>query len=142
MSYWRWVEERIQAAMQAGEFDTLSGQGRPIKNDDDPLTPAEERLSRHIMENAGVKPAWVELADEIQKGIEAAQAALARAAAQLPPGDAGWERAVERFERRMGEINLLIKRYNLMVPSSRLARILLDPEKERQRVTARPAKES
>ncbi|MGD8604262.1 MAG: DUF1992 domain-containing protein [Anaerolineales bacterium] len=141
MAYWRWVEERIQAAMQSGEFGALSGEGRPIKLDDDPLLPPEERLSRHIMENAGVKPAWVELAVEIQKGIEAAQAALAQAAAQLPFGDASWERAVERFEHQMGEINLLIKRYNLMVPSPRLARVLLDPGTERQRVTARPVKE-
>ena len=142
MANWRWVEERIEAAMRAGEFDALAGQGRPLKIEDDPLAPPEERLSRHIMQNAGVKPAWVEMADDIQMLVESAQAALSMAAAQLPSGDPAWARAVERFEHQVGEINLLIKRYNLMVPNPRLARVLLDPVKARQRVTTRPVKES
>jgi DnaJ family protein C protein 28 len=134
MAFWRWVEERIQNAMHAGEFDSLPGRGRPMEIKDDPLAPPEERLSRHIMQNAGVKPAWVELADEIQKEIEAAQSALARAADQIHPGDLAWARAVERFERQVDEVNQLIKRYNLMVPNPRLARSLLDPEAERQQL--------
>lgn len=142
MAYWRWVEERIQAAIHAGQFDSLEGRGQPIKISDDPLAPPEERLSRHIMQNAGVKPAWVELADEIQKQIEAAQDSLSRAASQTSIDDPAWTRAVQRFEHQVGEINLLIKRYNLMVPNARLARLLLDPVAEQQRVAARSANNS
>jgi hypothetical protein len=142
MAFWRWVEERIEAAIHAGEFDSLVGRGRPLKIDEDPLAPPEERLSRHIMQNAGVKPAWVELADEIHEQLEAARDALARADTQLPHDDPAWARAMEHFELRVDEINLMIKRYNLMVPNPRLARGLVNPALERQRVTARRAIDS
>jgi hypothetical protein len=125
LAFWRWAEERIQAAMQAGDFDSLAGKGEPVNIDVDPLTPPEERLARHVMQNAGVKPAWVELADDIQAQTEDARAELVRTAESLPPGDAGRERAFDRFDRRVEEINLLIKHYNLMVPNPRLARPLL-----------------
>ena len=134
MAFWRWAEERIEAAIQAGEFDTLTGRGRPLELETDPLTPPEERLARHIMQNAGVKPAWVELADEIQGHISAAREDLLYAADRLATDPPQFDRAVKRFDHRVHEINDLIKRYNLMIPHPRLARGLVDAASERQRL--------
>lgn len=142
MPFWRWVEERIEAAMHSGEFDSLAGRGRPLNIDDDPHTPPEERLARHIMQNAGVKPAWVELADEIQSQLTAARQALVLASDRLPLNDPAWDRAVERFERHVSEINLLIKRYNLMVPNPRLARGSLDSAVECERLLTQPREDT
>lgn len=139
MAFWRWVEERIEAAMHAGEFDSLAGKGRPLKIDDDPHTPPEERLARHVMQNAGVKPAWVELADDIQRQMADAQAELLRAEGDSLPGDPEREIALERFDHQVKEMNLLIKRYNLIVPNPRLARPLIDSAVERDRLLKRPA---
>ena len=86
------------------------------------------------MQNAGVKPAWVELEDEIQADLSAARDELLRAANRLAPDYPGLERAVERFDHRIQEINVLIKRYNLMIPHPRLARGLIETVKERQRL--------
>lgn len=134
MAFWRWVEERIEAAIKSGEFDSLSGSGHPIKLKADPFSPPEERLARHVMQNAGVKPAWVELADEIQAELSAARGELLRAASRLSPDHPGLERAVERLDQRVQEINVLIKRNNLVIPHPRLARGLIKTDKERQRL--------
>lgn len=134
MAFWRWAEERIEAAIRAGEFDTTEGRGRPIKLDNDPHTPPDERLARHVMQNAGVKPAWVELADEIQGRFSAARDDLLGAVKRLSPDHPQFNRAIERFDDRVDEINALIRRYNLMVPHPRLARGLVDAASERQSV--------
>jgi DnaJ family protein C protein 28 len=134
VAFWRWAEERIEAAIQSGEFDALAGRGRPLRLETDPLAPADERLARHIMQNAGVKPAWVELADEIQAHLSAAREDLLRAVSRLSPDHPDLENAIKRFDRRVAEINALIKRYNLLIPNPRLARVLVDAAGERKRL--------
>lgn len=59
------AEERIQAALRAGEFDGLPGQGRPLELDDDSQVPPELRVAYRILKNAGCVPAELELRNEV-----------------------------------------------------------------------------
>ena len=59
------AEERIQAALRAGEFDGLPGQGRPLELDDDSQVPAELRVAYRVLKNAGCVPPELELRNEV-----------------------------------------------------------------------------
>ena len=52
----RLVEQRIEAAIAAGELDNLPGAGRPLALEDDMLVPEELRVAYRILKNAGFSP--------------------------------------------------------------------------------------
>lgn len=59
------AEQRIREAMERGEFNNLSGKGRPLKLEDDTSVPDELRLSYKVLKNAGCVPPELELRKEI-----------------------------------------------------------------------------
>ena len=59
------AEERIQAALRAGAFDALPGQGRPLVLDDDSQVPPELRVAYRVLKNAGCVPPELELRNEV-----------------------------------------------------------------------------
>jgi hypothetical protein len=71
-SYENWLEQSIREAQQRGEFDNLSGQGKPQDLTYDPNTGDWESGFR-ILKNNGLAPAWI----EADKAIRAEQSALA-----------------------------------------------------------------
>jgi hypothetical protein len=58
-------EQRIAEAMRQGEFDGLPGAGQPLDLDEDPLVPAEQRMTNRILKNAGYLPPELGLRKEI-----------------------------------------------------------------------------
>lgn len=50
------VEQKIREAQEAGEFDDLEGEGRPINLEAYFNTPAELRAAYAVLKNAGVLP--------------------------------------------------------------------------------------
>jgi hypothetical protein len=61
------VEERIRRAFERGEFDDLSGAGKPLALEDDSSVPEELRLAFKILKNAECLPPEIELRKEIEK---------------------------------------------------------------------------
>jgi len=61
----RLVEQRIEAAVAAGEFDDLPGAGRPLQLDDDRLVPEEIRIAYRMLKNAGFVPPELETRTQI-----------------------------------------------------------------------------
>lgn len=59
------VEARIEHAIERGDLNGLSGQGRPMALDDDACVAPELRLAYRILKNAGYVPEEVELRREI-----------------------------------------------------------------------------
>jgi len=55
------ADQKIAAAIEAGELSGLPGEGRPLDLDDDPLVPEDLRVAYRILRNAGFVPP--ELAD-------------------------------------------------------------------------------
>jgi len=52
----RLVEQRIEAAIAAGDLDDLAGEGRPLQLDDDRLVPEDLRVAYRMLKNARFVP--------------------------------------------------------------------------------------
>jgi len=61
------AERHIQQAALRGEFDDLSGAGRPLVLDDDALIPEELRAGYRLLKNAGYLPPELQLDREIKE---------------------------------------------------------------------------
>jgi hypothetical protein len=55
------AENRIQEAMENGEFDHLPGKGKPLDLSDYFRTPVADRLGHSLLKSAGVLPPELEL---------------------------------------------------------------------------------
>lgn len=64
------VEDRIQAAMEAGAFDNLPGKGRPLKLEENPFVPPELRLAYKVLADANFAPDWIELDKKVRAARE------------------------------------------------------------------------
>ena len=65
MSFDRMVEALIKEAMERGEFDNLSGKGKPIDLTEYFETPEEVRVAYSVLKNAGITSREVDLLNEI-----------------------------------------------------------------------------
>jgi hypothetical protein len=145
------AERRIQDAITEGEFDNLAGAGQPLAVDENPYVPEELRLTFKVMQNAGIVPDWVVLAQEIDTETEAwrrygdehfhaLRARLEQAVAH--PGahrrlreevaalKATHRRATEQHAAMLAELNRKIHYFNAIVPSDSLHRATFIPEAE------------
>lgn len=59
------VDQLIEQARAAGAFDNLPGAGKPLRYDDDGLTPEELRAGFRMLKNAGFAPLWIEARRDI-----------------------------------------------------------------------------
>jgi DnaJ-like protein len=65
MGFERLAENRIRDAMQQGEFDNLSGAGRPVDLEGYFTLPEHLRVAFSILKNANCVPAEVELLNQV-----------------------------------------------------------------------------
>lgn len=56
----RLAEEKIQTAIEKGEFENLPGRGKPLVLDDDRMVPEHLRTSYRMLKNAGFVPPELE----------------------------------------------------------------------------------
>ena len=61
------VEERIRRAQKEGEFENLSGSGKPLIFENDICVSGELRLAYKILKNADCLPPEIEIKNEIKK---------------------------------------------------------------------------
>lgn len=61
------VEQKIKASRERGDFDNLSGQGKPLQLEDDSFVPAELRTGYRMLKNAGFLPPELERRKDIQE---------------------------------------------------------------------------
>lgn len=66
MSFDRLIEEKIKEAMNRGEFDNLSGKGKPIDLEAYFATPEDMRVGHSILKNSGFIPEEVQLLKDIE----------------------------------------------------------------------------
>jgi hypothetical protein len=66
MNFDRLIEEKIREAMANGEFDNLSGRGRPIDLTAYFATPEDLRLGYSLLKNANVLPQEMSLLKDIE----------------------------------------------------------------------------
>ncbi len=133
------VDKQIRDAIERGEFDNLSGRGKPIDLGENPFTPREWRLAYKVMEDAGVSPEWIEQDKEIRREVAKLAALLENGAGSLREQVAKAKRLAQdqmiaehkrlREERehacagylqRATELNRQIDFFNLKAPVARL----------------------
>ena len=60
------VEERIKQSLRNGEFDNLSGTGKPLNHEDLSRIPEDLRLAYKMLKNADCVPPELEIKKEIK----------------------------------------------------------------------------
>lgn len=113
------VEQRIQEAMEQGQFDNLQGMGKPLNLDEDRFVPDELKMAFRLLRSTGMAPLWVDLNKEIRADLER----MTRFREHI---HSRWSTisAIELAHRRaeyltrINEINGKIINYNMIAPSS------------------------
>ncbi|KAE8621568.1 hypothetical protein XENTR_v10004884 [Xenopus tropicalis] len=118
----RLVEDLIQESMAKGDFDNLSGKGKPLNKFSycphiDPMT---HNLNRILIEN-GYQPEWILLQKEIRETIGTLRNKVLASRAKLgdpmtPQKRKQWEETCDEFKEDIMKLNKRINDFNLVVP--------------------------
>jgi hypothetical protein len=65
--YQKIIEQKIQEAVNKGEFDNLPGRGKPLNLEDESRIPEDLRLAYKVLKNANCLPPEIELRKEIRQ---------------------------------------------------------------------------
>src|SRR5215831_12381737 len=132
------VDKKIREAIEAGEFDNLTGTGQPIDLSENPFEDPDWRTAHRLLRNAGFAPAWIEERKDIDGEIEAARLQLKRAWSILQNArdtknedgaKARWEKSLALFRQQATQLNRRIAAWNLKAPAGfQLKRIEIERE--------------
>jgi Domain of unknown function (DUF1992) len=120
------AERQIRDAIDAGAFEDLPHQGRPLPRDDDALA-GEWAMAHRMLREAGFAPPWIEADKEVRALLAERDRILARATAVPKAGRARMHRELDRI---VAAANLAIGRLNAEAPTDRQYRRPLDPAAE------------
>jgi len=146
------VEKTIREAMERGDFDNLSGKGKPLDLDVNPFVPEELRQSFRILQNAGVAPDWIEQDKDIRAEKNALEMFLQKQARWFQSQQArlkslapdrmvaeherltrSRDEILARYRDRAAALNKIIDMFNLKAPNGTRhhARIQIQEETEK-----------
>lgn len=125
----RWVEERIQKAIEAGQFENLPGKGKRIEWDENPFAPPEWQLAFHLLRSNGFTLPWIETRRELLAEITELRCQMANLR-EISPTDLRWGEESTRIEKQVAELNQRIRRYNISVPLVHFQLPILDCKAE------------
>src|SRR5438105_7828516 len=145
----RWeslIDQKIREAMEQGEFDNLSGKGKPIDLSENPFEDPDWRTAHRVLRNAGFAPAWIEERKDIEFEIDAARNQLKSVWTILQTAldtenengaRARWDNALALFRQQATKLNRRIVAWNLKVPASGFQRQRIEAEREIEEVSVR-----
>ncbi|KAG5673349.1 hypothetical protein PVAND_003407 [Polypedilum vanderplanki] len=119
----RVVEDLIQEAMQKGDFNNLSGQGKPLK-DQQSQNPyvdfVTHKINKILLDN-GFCPEFITLNKEIREKIESIKSELRSERTKFKyPADIEdekkWNDVLINYENDVKNVNKAIDKYNLICP--------------------------
>ncbi|NXU54173.1 DJC28 protein, partial [Turnix velox] len=118
----RLVEDLIQESMAKGDFDNLSGKGKPLQKFSDcpHIDPMTHNLNRILIDN-GYQPEWILLQKEIRETIERLRKNIVASRSQFgepmtPYRQKEWNRICEQFIEDIRKLNKRVDNFNLVVP--------------------------
>ncbi|XP_051761541.1 dnaJ homolog subfamily C member 28 [Ctenopharyngodon idella] len=118
----RLVEDLIQESMARGDFQNLSGTGKPLnKFDHNPyMDPMTHNLNRILIDN-GYQPEWIvaqkEIRETIAKMRERLQEVRARLGEPMRQSETlQWKEHCAVFADELGKLNKKVDNFNLIVP--------------------------
>jgi hypothetical protein len=112
------IERQIRQAVEAGKFDNLPHQGKPLPNDENPYA-GEWGLAFHVLRNAGFAPPWIEADKDVRAILARRDAILARAASGAAPSETARTRDRRAIQQLVGEVNAAVARLNSEAPTTR-----------------------
>ncbi|BFZ01019.1 hypothetical protein BsWGS_04058 [Bradybaena similaris] len=141
----RVVDDLIRESMQRGDFDNLSGSGKPLKHSDhNPFIDLTTHNINKILVNNGFKPEWIMLSKEIRDGIAEARMKLAAVREKLgpPPYSPQDNKRLmyhrDKFAESVQEINQKINKYNFIVPFMKKQMVHYNVDSNIEKVLACP----
>ncbi|KAM6448376.1 dnaJ homolog subfamily C member 28 isoform 1-T4 [Liasis olivaceus] len=118
----RLVEDLIQESMAKGDFDNLSGKGKPLQKFSDcpHIDPMTHNLNRILIDN-GYQPEWILIQKEIRETIEKLRKAIVASRNKLgdpvtAQKEKQWKKVCEEFRENIKTLNKRINDFNLVVP--------------------------
>lgn len=118
----RLVEDLIQESMARGDFQNLSGTGKPLnKFDHNPyMDPMTHNLNRILIDN-GYQPEWIVAHKEIRETITKMRKRLQEVRARLGEPmrhseTLQWKEHCAVFADELGKLNKKVDNFNLIVP--------------------------
>ncbi|KAM3962681.1 LOW QUALITY PROTEIN: dnaJ homolog subfamily C member 28 [Aphomia sociella] len=118
----RLVEDLIQESISKGEFENLSGKGKPLKDQNrNPYVDFTTHKLNEVLINNGFTPEWITMAKEIDQDIEE-QKEVQRDRTTLGPyplsstEEEKWKQLCDTNRDLAKSINNKINTYNLIVP--------------------------
>ncbi|TMW49700.1 hypothetical protein DOY81_005238, partial [Sarcophaga bullata] len=120
----RLVEDYIQEAMSKGDFNNLSGAGKPLtaaQQQNPYLDFTTHKLNKILIDN-GFTPEWITLQRDIREAMKQLRKAIQKERAffsEFPLSETEnqkWQQVLKRYEYDVKEINKNIDKYNLIVP--------------------------
>lgn len=136
----RLVEDLIQESMAKGDFDNLSGKGKPLQKFSDctHIDPMTHNLNRILIDN-GYQPEWILIQKEIRETIEKLRKTIIASRKKL--GDPitiqkekQWKEVCEEFRENIKILNRRINDFNLVVPILSRQMVHFNADKEIARV--------
>jgi hypothetical protein len=135
VDHWEFIAERkIREALEAGQFDNLPQQGKPIPLNRGPFEDPSLWMAHHLLRVNGFAPPWIEEANDIDKEIAQLRMDLSNARSRYAADHPGWLRALDEWRGRVVELNRRILNYNLKSPSTHFHKSSLDIDAEIQAV--------
>uniref|UniRef100_UPI00398E9CC1 dnaJ homolog subfamily C member 28 n=1 Tax=Pristiophorus japonicus TaxID=55135 RepID=UPI00398E9CC1 len=132
----RLVEDLIQESMAKGDFDNLSGKGKPLQKFSqypyiDPMT---HNLNRILLEN-GYQPEWIVRQKEITQTIEQLRNDMVGYRKKLGESltvhnQKQWNLKCEQFRADIKQLNKMVDSFNLIVPLLNRQMLHFNPDKE------------
>ncbi|NWS66462.1 DJC28 protein, partial [Crotophaga sulcirostris] len=132
----RLVEDLIQESIAKGDFDNLSGKGKPLQKFSDcpHIDPMTHNLNRILIDN-GYQPEWILMQKEIRETIERLRKNIVASRSKLggpmtPYRQKQWNRICEQFIEDIRKLNKRIDSFNLVVPLLSRQMVHFSPDKE------------
>ncbi|NWI95787.1 DJC28 protein, partial [Pitta sordida] len=132
----RLVEDLIQESMAKGDFDNLSGKGKPLQKFSDcpHVDPMTHNLNRILIDN-GYQPEWILLQKEIRETIKQLRKNVVASRRKLgepmtPSEQERWDWICEQFMEDIRKLNKRVDNFNLVVPILSRQMVHFSPEKE------------
>ncbi|KAM7032203.1 dnaJ homolog subfamily C member 28 isoform 1-T3 [Passerculus sandwichensis] len=139
----RLVEDLIQESMAKGDFDNLSGKGKPLQkfSHSPHIDPMTHNLNRILIDN-GYQPEWILLQKEIRETIGRLRKSIVASRRKLGEPmtlseQKQWGRVCEQFAEDIRKLNKRVDNFNLVVPilSRQMVHFSTDKEMLRARKT-------
>ncbi|XP_023936844.1 dnaJ homolog subfamily C member 28 [Bicyclus anynana] len=119
----RLVEDLIQESMSKGEFENLSGQGKPLKDQNtNPYVDFTTHKINEVLINNGFTPEWITMSKEIDADIELLKEEISKERMYLGPhplndtDQTKWQKIYDSNKLLAESLNFKINTYNLIVP--------------------------